>query len=386
MAYDYSEDQELQLLRQAVRDFAEKEIRPVAQEYDEKEHFSVELTKKMGELGLFGTVVSPEYGGQGMDYLSYIVVVEELARIDGSHAATIAAHNSLGAAPLYYYGNEEQKKRYLPSLCTGQGLWAFGLTEAEAGSDAQSSRTKAVFDEKNNEWVISGSKIWITNSASELTQGITVQAITGQKADGRNELSCFIVPADAEGLTRREMHGKMMWRASNTGELYFDNVRVPADAMLGQQGQGFKMMMETLDNGRLSIAAMGLGLAKGALDLTLNYAKVRKTFGKPIAKHQAVGFKLAEMATRIEAAEGLLYKACWLKQNGKAFEKQAAMAKLYCSEVAEYCAREGQQTFGGYGLMKEYDIERHYRDAALLRIGEGTSEIQRLVISRYLGC
>jgi alkylation response protein AidB-like acyl-CoA dehydrogenase len=386
MAYDYSEDQELQLLRQAVRDFAEKEIRPVAQEYDEKEHFSVDLTKKMGELGLFGTVVSPEYGGQGMDYLSYIVVVEELARIDGSHAATIAAHNSLGAAPLYYYGNEEQKKRYLPSLCTGQGLWAFGLTEAEAGSDAQSSRTKAVFDEKNNEWVISGSKIWITNSASELTQGITVQAITGQKADGRNELSCFIVPADAEGLTRREMHGKMMWRASNTGELYFDSVRVPAGAMLGQQGQGFKMMMETLDNGRLSIAAMGLGLAKGALDLTLSYAKVRKTFGKPIAKHQAVGFKLAEMATRIEAAEGILYKACWLKQNGKAFEKQAAMAKLYCSEVAEYCAREGQQTFGGYGLMKEYDIERHYRDAALLRIGEGTSEIQRLVISRYLGC
>jgi alkylation response protein AidB-like acyl-CoA dehydrogenase len=386
MAYDYSEDQELQLLRQAVRDFAEKEIRPVAQEYDEKEHFSVELTKKMGELGLFGTVVSPEYGGQGMDYLSYIVAVEELARIDGSHAATIAAHNSLGAAPLYYYGTEEQKKRYLPSLCTGQGLWAFGLTEAEAGSDAQSSRTKAVFDEKNNEWVISGSKIWITNSASELTQGITVQAITGQKPDGRNELSCFIVPADAEGLTRREMHGKMMWRASNTGELYFDNVRVPADAMLGQQGQGFKMMMETLDNGRLSIAAMGLGLAKGALDLTLSYAKVRKTFGKPISKHQAVGFKLAEMATRIEAAEGILYKACWLKQKGKAFEKQAAMAKLYCSEVAEYCAREGQQTFGGYGLMKEYDIERHYRDAALLRIGEGTSEIQRLVIARYLGC
>lgn len=386
MAYDFSEDQELQLLRQAVRDFAEKEIRPVAQEYDEKEHFSVELTKKMGELGLFGTVVSPEYGGQGMDYLSYIVAVEELARIDGSHAATVAAHNSLGAAPLYYYGTEEQKKRYLPSLCTGEGLWAFGLTEAEAGSDAQSSRTKAVFDEKNKEWVISGSKIWITNSASELTQGITVQAITGQKADGRNELSCFIVPADAEGLTRREMHGKMMWRASNTGELYFDNVRVPEEAMLGKQGQGFKMMMETLDNGRLSIAAMGLGLAKGALDLTLNYAKVRKTFGKTIAKHQAVGFKLAEMATRIEAAEGVLYKACWLKQNGKAFEKQAAMAKLYCSEVAEYCAREGQQTFGGYGLMKEYDIERHYRDAALLRIGEGTSEIQRLVISRYLGC
>lgn len=213
-----------------------------------------------------------------------------------------------------------------------------------------------------------------------------MQAVTGKRNDGRSELSCFIVPADAKGLTAKPMHGKMMWRASNTGELYFDDVRVPGDAILGKKGEGFKQMMETLDNGRLSIGAMGLGLAKGALELTLRYAGERETFGKPICKHQAIAFKLAEMATRIEAAEGLLYKACWLKQNGKPFQKLAAMAKLYCSEVAEYCAREGQQTFGGYGLMKEYPIERHYRDAALLRIGEGTSEIQRLVISRYLGC
>ena len=340
----------------------------------------------MGELGLFGTVIPEDYGGMGMDYISYIVCVEELARFDGSQAATIAAHNSLGAAPLYYYGNEEQKKTYLPQLCTGDGLWAFGLTEAGAGSDAQASKTTATWDSKNEEWVINGSKIWITNSAHPFTKGITVQAITGRRDDGRPELSCLIVEAGAKGLTAKAMKDKMMWRSSNTGELYFDDVRVPASAMLGKRGDGFKMMMETLDNGRLSIAAMGLGLAKGALDLTLKYSGERETFGKPIKKHQAVAFKLAEMATRIEAAEGLLYKACWLKQNKKPFEKHAAMAKLYCSEVAEYCAREGQQTFGGYGLMKEYPIERMYRDAALLRIGEGTSEIQRLVISRYLGC
>ncbi len=386
MSFDYSESEEQSLLRASVRQFAETEIAPLAGELDEKEMFSVGLTKKMGDLGLFGTIVPPEYGGQGMDYISYVIAVEELARVDGSQASTIAAHNSLGAGPLYYYGNEDQRKKYLPDLCNGNYLWAFGLTEPGAGSDAQASKTTAAFDERTKEWVINGSKIWITNSASELTLGITVQAVTGKRPDGRNELSCILVPADAKGLTRRAMKGKMMWRASNTGELYFDNVRVPANALLGEKGQGFKIMMETLDNGRLSIGAMGLGLARGALDLTVKYANERETFGKPIGKHQAVAFKLAEMATRAEAAEGLLYKACWLKQEGKSFQKLAAMAKLYCSEVAEFCAREGQQTFGGYGLMKEYPIERHYRDAALLRIGEGTSEIQRLVISRYIGC
>lgn len=386
MAYEFSDSEELALLRDSVRKFAEKVIAPEAHQLDETETFSLPITRAMGELGLFGTVVSPKYGGQGMDYLSYIIAVEELARVDGSHAATIAAHNSLGAAPLYYYGSEEQKKKYLPRLCTGEAMWGFGLTEPEAGSDAQASKTTAVFDAEKNQWVINGSKIWITNSASEITDGITVQAVTGRRPDGRAELSCLIVPANTPGLTRRAMKGKMMWRASNTGELYFDNVRVPADAMLGKRGEGFKIMMETLDNGRLSIGAMGLGLAKGAFAMTLKYANERKTFGVPIAKHQAVAFKLAEMATRIEAAEGVLYKACWLKQTGQAFAKVAAMAKLYCSEVAEFCAREGQQTFGGYGLMKEYPIERFYRDAALLRIGEGTSEIQRLVISRHIGC
>ncbi len=384
MTFNFDEGDDLKMLRESVRAFANKEVAPLAHELDEKEMFSESITRKMGELGLLGAVVDPRYGGHGMDYISYIVAVEEIARVDGSQAATVAAHNSLGCNPLYYYGSEEQKKKYLPSLCDGTGLWAFGLTEPDAGSDAQASKTNARFDDQKKEWVINGSKIWITNSANPLTKGITVQAITGKRSDGRNELSCLIVPAATPGLTCKEMHGKMMWRSSNTGELYFDNVRVPEDALLGERGAGFKIMMETLDGGRLSIAAMGLGLAKGCLELTVNYAKERKTFGKPIIKHQAVGFKLAEMAMRIEAAENLLYKACWLRQNNKPFAKVAAMAKLYCSEVAEFCAREGQQTFGGYGLMKEYPIERHYRDAALLRIGEGTSEIQRLVISRYL--
>jgi alkylation response protein AidB-like acyl-CoA dehydrogenase len=376
----------LKLLRDTVSNFARSEIAPVARELDEKEKFSIELTQKMGELGLFGTIVPTKYGGQGMDYLSYIAAVEELAKVDGSQAATIAAHNSLGAAPIYYYGNDEQKKKYLPDLCTGKGLWGFGLTEPEAGSDAQASRTSAVWNETKKCWVINGSKIWITNSACELTKGITVQAVTGRRPDGRAELSCFLMDANAKGLTRRAMKDKMMWRSSNTGELYFDNVEIPESEVLGQIGQGFKIMMETLDNGRLSIGAMGLGLAKGAFEMTLKYANERKTFGQSLSKHQAVAFKLAEMAMRIEAAEGLLYKACWQKQTGRSFGKVAAMAKLYCSEVAEFCAREGQQTFGGYGLMKEYPIERHYRDAALLRIGEGTSEIQRIVISRHVGC
>ena len=384
MAYDFSQSDELKMLRESVRKFAETEIAPMAHQLDEEETFSVELTQKMGELGLFGCFVDPKYDGQGMDYLSYIVAVEEIARVDGSQAATIAAHNSLGAGPIYYYGTEEQKKTLLPPLCTGKSLWGFGLTEESAGSDAQASKTKAEFDSTTNEWVINGSKLWITNSAAPNTVGITVQAVTGKTASGRPELTCFIVPADTEGLTKIAMKGKMMWRSSNTGELYFENVRVKDSARLGDRGQGFKIMMNTLDGGRLSIGAMGLGLAKGALEMARKYALERKTFGVPIFDHQAIGFKLAEMATRIEAAENLLYKACWQRQNNMAFGKLAAMAKLYCAEVAEFCAREGQQIFGGYGLMKEYPIERHYRDAALLRIGEGTSEIQRLVISRYL--
>ena len=386
MTYSFAENEELSLLRDAIRSFAENSIKPLAKELDEKESFSYELTEQMGELGLFGTLISPDYDGQGLDYLSYIVCVEELARVDSSQAATIAAHNSLGAAPLQYYGTEAQKKEFLPSLCTGKGLWAFGLTEPEAGSDASASKTTAKYNKADNTWTLNGSKIWITNSATKWTKGVTIQAVTGKKENGRPELSCFLVPKETKGLTCRTMKDKLMWRASNTGEVYLDNVTIPDAFMLGKKGQGFSIMMETLDNGRLSIGAMGLGLAKGAFELALNYAKERSTFGSPLSKHQAVAFKLADMGTRIEASENMLYKACWQKQNKIDFRKLASMAKLYCSETAEFCAREGQQIFGGYGLMKEYPIERHYRDAALLRIGEGTSEIQRIVISRILGC
>ena len=374
-----TEDQKI--IRKTVRDFAEREIKPVARELDEKEEFSIEITRKMGELGLFGMNIPEEYGGSGMDTLSYIIAVEELARVDGSHAATLAAHNSLGIGPLYYYGTEEQKMKYLPQLCTGNALWAFGLTEPDAGSDSRASKTTAEL--VNGEWVINGSKIFITNGSSEINIGATVQAVTGNK-DGKKEISTRIVDKGVAGFKALTMHGKMMWRASDTSQLFFDSCKVPQSNILGKQGDGSKIMLSTLDNGRLSIAAMGLGCAQGAYELALKYSKERKQFGKPISEFQAISFKLADMAMKIELARNLLYKACWMKDNNIPFGKESAMAKLYCSEIAKEVADEAVQIHGGYGLMKEYDVERFYRDQRLLQIGEGTSEIQRIVISRYL--
>jgi alkylation response protein AidB-like acyl-CoA dehydrogenase len=381
---DFDLTKEQEMIRKEVRKFAQKEIAPIAAELDEKEDFSAELTKKMGEIGLFGMVVSEEYEGQGMDYLSYIIAVEEIARVDGSQAATIAAGNSLGIGPLYYFGTEEQKHKYLPKLCTGEALWGFGLTEPTAGSDAGGSKTTAVLD--GNEWVINGSKIFITNAACELSLGVTVQAITGSRPSGKPEYSCFLVEHGTPGFKAVPMHKKMMWRASSTAELYFDNVRIPKDQILGQQGDGFHQMLQTLDGGRLSIGAMGLGGAQGAYDKALHYAKNREQFGQPISKFQAVAFKLADSALEIECARNLLYKACWLRDHKRPFEKEAAMAKLYCSELMGRVADHAVQIHGGYGLMKEYDVERFYRDQKLLDIGEGTSEVQRIVISRYIGC
>jgi alkylation response protein AidB-like acyl-CoA dehydrogenase len=381
MNFDLSEEQKM--IRDTVRDFAEREIRPVAKELDEKAEFSHDLTRKMGELGLFGMYLPEKYGGQGLDYLSYIIAVEEIARVDSSQAATLAAHNSLGIGPLYYYGTEEQKMKYLPPLCTGQELWGFGLTEPDAGSDSRGTKTKAFLE--NGEWVINGSKIFITNGSVDISVGSTVQTVTGDK-DGKKEYTCIIVEKDTPGFTRRPMHGKMLWRASDTAELFFDNCRVPEGNLLGKVGEGSHIMLSTLDSGRLSIAAMGLGLAQGAFELAMSYAKERKQFGQPIVKFQVTAFKLADMATKIELARNLLYKACWLKDTGQPFGKESAMAKLYCSEIAREVADESLQIHGGYGLMKDYDIEKHYRDQRLLQIGEGTSEIQRLVISRYIGC
>ncbi|MFO7930121.1 MAG: acyl-CoA dehydrogenase family protein [Desulfosalsimonas sp.] len=382
MDFDLTTEQEM--IRKEIRKFAEKAIAPAAGELDENEEFSSELTCKMGDIGLFGMFVSEKYGGQGLDYISYIIAVEEIARVDGSQAATVAAGNSLGIGPLYYFGTEEQKNKYLPKLCAGDALWGFGLTEPEAGSDAGGTKTTAVRD--GNEWVINGSKIFITNAACEMSLGVTVQAVTGQRDDGRPEYTCFIVEHGTPGFTAKPMHKKMMWRASNTAELFFDDVRIPEQNVLGKQGEGFHQMLDTLDGGRLSIGAMGLGGAQGAYETALKYAKQRLQFGKPISKFQAVGFKLADAAMEIECARNLLYKACWLRNKKRPFQKEAAMAKLYCSELMGRVANNAVQIHGGYGLMKEYNVERFFRDQKLLDIGEGTSEIQRLVIARNIGC
>lgn len=382
MDFDLTKEQEM--IRREVRRFADKEIAPVAAELDKHETFSSELTRKMGDIGLFGMFVNESYDGQEMDYLSYIIAVEEIARVDGSQAATIAAGNSLGIGPIYYFGTEEQKKKYLPPLCRGEGLWGFGLTEPTAGSDAGGSKTTAVQDGDN--WVLNGSKVFITNAACEMSMGVTVQAVTGERPNGKPEYTCFLVEHGTKGFKAGEMKDKMMWRASNTAELFFDDVVLPRENMLGQKGDGFHQMLQTLDGGRLSIAAMGLGGAVGAYELGLKYAKGREQFGQPISKFQAIAFKLADCATEIECGRNLLYKACWLRDLKRPFGKEAAMAKLYCSELMGRVADHAVQIHGGYGLMKAYTVERFYRDHKLLEIGEGTSEVQRLVISRHIGC
>ena len=380
MEFRLSDEQEM--LRRTVREFAEREIQPVMRELDRAEKFSVELTQKMAGLGLFGITIPEAYGGMGADYLTYILAVEELARVDACQAATVAAANSLGSGPIYSHGTEEQKRRYLPELARGR-LWGFGLTEPDAGSDAGGSKTTAVRD--GDGWVLNGSKIFITNAATPLTLGLTVQAVTGHDEKGRKRLSCFLMEIGTPGLETREMHGKLSWRSSNTAEIYLSDVRVPASAQLGKEGDGLQIMLSSLDSGRLSIAAMGLGGAQGAFETALKYARERKQFGQPISRFQANSFKLADMATEIEAARSLLYRACWLRDAGQPFATFAAMAKLYCSEMMRRVANQGVQLHGGYGLMEDYGAEKFYRDQRLLEIGEGTSEIQRIVISRHMG-
>jgi len=381
---DFDLTTEQQLLKNTVREFAEKEIAPEIDHLDKEEIFSTDLTAKMGELGLMGITISPDFGGMGMDYLSYCLAVEELSRVDASQAATVAAHNSLGIGPIDNYGSLLQKQKYLPDLCTGKKLWGFGLTEANAGSDAGGTQTTANLNK--GQWVINGSKIFITNASSDITWGSTIQAISGTNSRGEKEYSCIMVENNTPGFEAKPMKNKLVWRSSNTSELYFDNVCVPEGNLLGKRGEGFKQMLYTLDCGRLSIAAMGLGGAQGAFEKALKYAHERAQFGKPIIKFQVNAFKLADMATEIEAARSLLYRACWLKDTGKSFRKESAMAKLYCSETMGRVVNQAVQIFGGYGLMEEYGIARFYRDQKLLDIGEGTSEIQRLVISRLIGC
>jgi short/branched chain acyl-CoA dehydrogenase len=383
MALDFDLTEEQEMVRKMIRTFAEREIAPVAQELDDKEEFSIPLTNRMGELGLFGLFVSEEYGGSDMGYLSYIIATEEIARIDGSQAATLAAGCSLGISPIYHFGNEDQKSQWLPDLVAGKTLASFGLTEPDAGSDAGATKTSATLEGEH--WVINGSKIFITNSSTEISGVCVVQAVTGKSQDGSTELSCILVPNGTPDFVAKPMHGKMVWRASNTGELYFKDCRVPKENLLGNRGEGFHQMLETLDGGRLSIGAMGLGGAQGAFECAMKYSHEREQFGRPIGSFQVNAFKLADMYTEIEMARLLLYKACWLADNRRPFSNESAMAKLVCSETYHRVANHAVQLHGGYGLMKEYPVERHYRNQKLLDIGEGTSEVQRIVIARHIG-
>ena len=380
MHFELSEEH--RILRDTVRAFAESEIRPVARELDDREEFSVDLTKKMGELGLFGIVVPEEYGGQGMNALASIIAIEELARVDGSQAATVAAGNALGIGAINAYGSEQQKRKYLPALCGGKSLWGFALTEPGAGSDLRSIQTRAV--ESDRGWTLNGSKTFTTNASSPISIGVSVLAVTG--GHGREpELSLFLAEHGTPGFEAVTMHGKLGWRASDTAELSFTDCTVPSDAILGTRGGGFQAALETLDAGRLGIAAMGLGAAQGAFEAALAHAKDRTQFARPIGKFQGVSFQLADMSTQIEHARTFLYRAAWLRDTGQDFRASAAMAKLYCTEVAGRVTDAAVQIHGGYGLMKDSVVERFYRDHRILRIGEGTSEIQRVVIARALG-
>jgi len=375
------ETQQHRELRLKVRDFAEKEVKPVILELDEKELFSTDLVKRMGQLGLMGMHIPKKYGGQDSDYLSYIIAVEELARVDSSVSATLAAHNSLGIGPIYEYGTEDQKVKYLPQLCSGNKIWAFGLTEKEAGSDSQGVESKAFL--VDGQWNINGSKVFITNGASDISAGVTIEVITGQ-VGGKNELSAILVDRETAGFTRKSIKGKFVWRAIDNGELFFDNCKVPEANLLGKRGEGTKIMLKTLDSGRLSIAAIGLGLAQGAYEMAMSYARKRKQFGRPLIDNQVISFKLADMATKIELARNTLYHSCKLRDGGLPFSKEAAMIKLYTSEIAREIADESLQIHGAIGLLHQNHIERFYRDQRLLQIGEGTSEILRLVISRNI--
>ena len=369
---------EHELLRQTVRDFAVQRVAPVVEELDREHRFPYELVEEMAELGLMGMTIPEEYGGAGTDTLSYALAVEELTRIDSSVAITMAAHHSLGTLPIYLFGSEEQKREWVPQLASGEKLAAFGLTEPDAGSDAGASRTRAEL--QDGEWVINGSKMFITNAGTDITACVTITAVTGE-----DEISNIVVPNGTDGYEIAPPMQKLGWRASDTRELSFRDVRVPEGNLLGPRGKGFQQFLEILDGGRISVAAMGLGLAQGAYDLAAAYARERKQFGQPISSFQAIQFQLADMATEIEAGRNMVYKAAWLKDQNRPFAKEAAMAKLYTGELSHRAANTALQIHGGYGFMDEFAISRLYRDQKILEIGEGTNEVQRMVIAKHLG-
>jgi short/branched chain acyl-CoA dehydrogenase len=364
--------------RKVVRDFAEREIAPHAEEWDRTHTFPVDVVLAMGELGLFGLPFPEQYGGAGADFTTLCLAIEELARVDSSMAITLEAGVGLGANPLFRFGTEEQRQRWLPDLCAGRALGAFGLTEPGGGSDAGATTTRAALD--GDQWVIDGSKAFITNSGTPITSIITVTATTGP-----GEISAIIIPAGTPGLVVEPPYRKMGWHASDTHGLVFDGCRVPAANLLGERGQGFRNFLAILDDGRVAIAALAVGLAQACLEQSVAYAKERQAFGGPIGRYQAVAFKCADLAVGVENARALTYKAARLKDQGRPFKQAAAMAKLYATEFAVTATREATQIFGGYGFMDETPVARFYRDAKVLEIGEGTSEVQRLVISRELG-
>ena len=368
MNFDLTDEQEL--VRSTVRNFAEQKVAPVAEELDREHRFPYELVAELAELGLMGMPIPEEYGGSGGDTLSYAIAIEELTRIDSSVAITVAAHTSLGTMPIFMFGTEEQKREWLPDLASGKKLAAFGLTEPGAGSDAAASRTRAALED--GEWVINGAKIFITNAGTDISACVTITALTDE-----GEISNLIVPNGTPGYEISPPMEKLGWRASDTRELSFKDVRVPEGNLLGGRGKGFQQFLEILDGGRISVAAMGVGLAQGAYDLAFKYAQEREQFGKPIASFQAIQFQLADMAVEIEAGRNLVYKAAWLKDEGRPFAKEAAMAKLYTGELSHRVVNQALQIHGGYGFMDESAISRLYRDQKILEIGEGTNEVQR---------
>jgi alkylation response protein AidB-like acyl-CoA dehydrogenase len=379
MNFDLTAEQNMIL--KTIREFAEEEVAPGALERDRTKEFPVEVFKKMADLGLMGLPFPEEYGGAGADTVSFAIVTEELSRACASTGITYSAHISLGGAPLYLFGTEEQKQKYLVPICTGETFGAFGLTEPNAGSDAGGTRTRAV--EKDGEYIINGNKCFITNAS--YAKHLALTAVTGEQ-DGKKEISAIIVPTDAQGFTVIDNYEKMGLNASNTTELVLEDVRVPTEHLLGKKGEGFKQFLITLDGGRIGIGAMALGIAQAAYEKALQYAKERQQFGRSLSNFQAIQFKLADMAMKIELARNMVYKAAWLKDQGRPFAKEASMCKLYASEICMEIADQAVQIHGGYGYMKDYHVERYMRDGKLTEIGEGTSEVQRMVIARQIGC
>ena len=367
------------MIRDMVRNFADDQIMPLARSLDEEEKFPLELVQEMGRLGLMGMIVPQEYGGSGLDMVAFATAIIELARADASVAITMAAHNSLGTLPLLLFGNDDQKRSYLPKLASGEILGAFGLTEPEAGSDAGATKTRAI--KSNNDYVVNGGKIFITNAGKAGLLSFTAQVIDSGNNIG---IAAFIIPTDTPGLEIGKKEKKMGWKASDTRQIYFKDMKIPSSAMLGQPENGFKTFLKTLTSGRISIGALSVGTALGAYEKALGYSVERSAFNKPIHEFQSIGFKLADMATSIQASKLLVYHAAWLKDQGKGINKEAAMAKLFASETAMNVTSEAIQIHGGYGYVKDYDVERYFRDAKILEIGEGTSEIQRLIISREI--